>query len=146
MEIPEFPAPVRRRAAPGADVGVDEAMIRALVSAFYARVRQDPELGPIFEREVADWDAHLAKLCDFWSSVLLMTGRFDGRPMAAHARAGDIGPAHFARWLALFEVTARAVWPAQAADLAVAKARQIGDSLQLGIAASRGELPPLVSR
>jgi hemoglobin len=142
MEIPEFPAPVRSRAAPGADVGVDEAMIRVLVSAFYARVRQDPELGPIFEREVDDWDAHLAKLCDFWSSVLLMTGRFDGRPMAAHARVGSIGPAHFARWLALFEATARAECTPGGAEHLVERARRIARSLEMGMAVQRGGLPP----
>jgi hemoglobin len=129
------------RLGPGAAAGVDEAMIQALVPAFYARVRQDPELGPVFEREVDDWDEHLAKLVDFWSSVLLATGRFQGQPMAVHVRVGDIGPQHFARWLALFESTAAQLWPTEAAALVTAKARQIGESLQLGIAVSRGELP-----
>jgi hemoglobin len=129
--------------APGVPAGIDEPMIERLVHAFYAKVRQDPELGPIFNREVADWDEHLAKLCDFWSSVVLMSGRFKGRPMAVHAGIDDIAAGHFARWLALFEETAAEVCPPKAAALFVAKARQIGESLQLGIAASRGEfLPP----
>lgn len=128
--------------APGAAVGIDEVMIRQLVHAFYADVRRDAVIGPIFERVVArEWDAHLAKLCDFWSSVLLMTGRFKGRPMAAHVEVGGLGGAHFARWLDLFEETARRLWPEPAADLVVARSRMIAESLQLGIAASRGELP-----
>jgi hemoglobin len=144
------PLPVgasRPRIGPGAAAGVTEAMIAELVRAFYAKVRRDPVIGPIFEREIGDgWDEHLAKLCDFWSSVLLMTGRFKGAPMAAHARSPDIEPAHFARWLALFRETAAALWPPEAATLVVAKAEMIGESLQLGIAASRGEPPAALRR
>ncbi|MBW8814069.1 MAG: group III truncated hemoglobin [Caulobacterales bacterium] len=131
------------RIGPGVEVGVTEEMIRDLVHAFYGKVRGDPLLGPIFNGAVTDWDEHLAKLCDFWSSVLLMTGRFKGAPMAAHAALPDIGPRHFGRWLELFEATAREVCPPQAAALFVAKAQMIGQSLQLGIAVSRGQLPPL---
>ena len=142
MNAPRHTPSAHTRIGPGLAAGIDEPMIQALVAAFYARVRRDPDLGPVFEREVADWDDHLARLVDFWSSVLLMTGRFKGQPMATHVRVGGLTPEHFARWLTLFEATAREIWPGKAADLAVAKARQIGESLQLGIAASRGELPP----
>lgn len=136
-------APRRNRTqiAPGYAAGVTEEMIGELVHAFYAKVRAEPVLGPIFNQAVEDWDEHLAKLCDFWSSVLLMTGRFKGRPMAAHVQVPDIQPAHFARWLELFRQTAREVWPSPAADLVVEKAEMIGRSLQMGIAVSRGELP-----
>ncbi|WP_334163754.1 group III truncated hemoglobin [Phenylobacterium sp.] len=129
----------RRRLAPGHPAGVTEEMIRELVHAFYAQVRRDPALGPIFNRVVEDWDAHLAKLCDFWSSVTLMTGRFKGAPMAVHARLPEIRPTHFARWLHLFRQTAQAVCPPEAAALFIAKADIIGESLQLGIAANRRE-------
>ena len=138
---------LKDRSPPGLAAGVTEPMIAALVPAFYARVRADPALGPIFDRVIGDgWDEHLAKLCDFWSSVLLMTGRFKGSPMRAHAAVPDIAPAHFVRWLELFEATARELCPPAAADLFVAKARMIGQSLQLGLAASRGELPPIRDR
>ncbi|MFI4949709.1 MAG: group III truncated hemoglobin [Caulobacterales bacterium] len=131
----------RRLIAPGTAVGVTEEMIHTLVHAFYAKVRRDPALGPIFNRTIADWDHHLEKLCDFWSSVTLMTGRFKGAPMAAHARQPDIRATHFARWLHLFGETAAQTCPPEAAALFVAKAQMIGQSLQFGIAASRGELP-----
>ncbi|HKR89223.1 MAG TPA: group III truncated hemoglobin [Phenylobacterium sp.] len=134
----------RARVAPGVAAGVDEAMVSRLVTAFYGKVRRDPQLGPIFNREVEDWDEHIAKLCDFWSSVLLMTGRFKGQPMLVHAKLADIGPAHFVRWLELFRQTAGEVCPPEAAALFCAKADSIGESLQLGVAVSRGEpLPPL---
>jgi hemoglobin len=129
---------------PGVAVGVDEAMIRDVVHAFYAKVRGDEVLGPVFARVPdAEWGAHLAKLCDFWSSVLLATRRYQGRPMPAHVAIPEISPPHFARWLELFRATAREVCPPEAAALFVARAEMIAQSLQLGIAASRGELPPL---
>ncbi len=130
------------RIGPGAHVGIDEAMIRNQVHTFYGRVRLDPVLGAIFNDAIADWDDHLDKLCDFWSTVLLMTGRFKGSPMAAHARRPDIQGAHFPLWLDLFERTAREVCPPPAADLFVEKSRMIGRSLALGLAVSRGEFPP----
>ena len=131
------------RIGPGVPAGVDEALIRRQVHTFYGRVRQDPVLGPIFNDAIADWDEHLAKLCDFWSSVLLMTGRFKGSPMAAHARRPDIRDEHFALWLDLFERTAREVCPPAAADLFVERSRMIGRSLALGLSVSRGVIPPL---
>ena len=134
-------APARPRVGPGVAAGVTEAMIAQVVHAFYGRVRQDPVLGPVFNAAVDDWDEHLAKLCDFWSSVLLMTGRFKGQPMAAHARLPDIEAGHFARWLELFAQTAQDVCPPDAAALFVAKSRIIGKSLQIGVDVARGALP-----
>lgn len=129
--------------APGDAAGVTEDMVRTLVHAFYDRARRDPEIGPIFEDNVGDWDAHLGKLCDFWSSVTLMTGRFHGMPMQAHARLPGLGPNHFARWLELFAETAEAVCPPAAAALFIDRSRRIARSLQLGIAVTRGDLPAL---
>lgn len=131
----------RARLAPGVAVGVTEPMIRAVVRAFYARVREHEVLGPIFNSRVEDWDEHLAKLCDFWSSVLLMSGRFKGSPMQAHAAIDEIDRAHFAQWLELWRSTTRELAPPAAAALFIEKAEMIAESLQLGIAVSRGLLP-----
>jgi len=132
----------RAHLAPGYSVGVTEEMIRTLVHAFYGKVRIDPALAPIFNRAIGEgWDAHLAKMCDFWSSVVLMTGRFKGAPMATHARLPELRPTHFARWLHLFAQTANAECPPDAAALFIAKSETIARSLQLGIAAARGVLP-----
>ena len=50
---------------------ITENMIRQLVHGFYAKVRADQELGPIFARVIGeDWDPHLEKMCAFWSSVM----------------------------------------------------------------------------
>jgi len=116
-----------------ARTGIDEAMIERLVHTFYGRVREDATLGPIFAREVEDWDAHLRTLVDFWSSIALMTARYDGRPMPAHVRLGVDG-SHFARWLELFRATAQEVCTPEAAAFFLGKADQIARSLQMGIA------------
>ena len=122
-----------------ARTGIDEAMIERLVRTFYARVRRDPLIGPVFESRVKDWEAHMARLCDFWSSVALMSGRYQGRPMAAHLPL-PVDTEHFDRWLELFAATAREICPPAAAEHFLERAQRIADSLELGIAAQRGEI------
>jgi hemoglobin len=132
-----------RRSSLIADVisktGINEPMIARLVHTFYARVRQDELIGPIFESRVQDWEDHLRRLCDFWSSVTLMSGRYHGQPMAVHLSVSPESQ-HFDRWLQLFEQTAREQCPPAAADYFIERARRIADSLEMGIAARRGEL------
>jgi hemoglobin len=124
--------------APGLTVGVDETMVAELVDRFYAKVREDELLGPVFNTRIEDWDEHLAKLRAFWSSVVLMTGRYKGQPMPVHIAISEITDKHFERWLALFAETAKVVCPPDAAALFVDRSRRIADSLRLGIAASKG--------
>jgi hemoglobin len=124
-----------------ARTGIDMAMIERLVRAFYSRARRDSLIGPIFERKVADWEAHISRMCDFWSSVALMSGRYHGQPMAAHLPL-PIDTRHFDRWLELFTETAREVCPPAAAAYFIDRAQRIADSLELGIAAQNGESRP----
>jgi hemoglobin len=112
-------------------------MIAELVDAFYARVRADTLLGPVFDGAVKDWSDHLGRMRDFWSSVTLMSGRYKGKPIPAHVKLADIGAAHFERWLDLFFETAREVCPPQAAAVFASRAERIAESLQLGIAFHR---------
>jgi hemoglobin len=119
--------------------GIDDAMIESLVRTFYGRVRQDALIGPIFEARIEDWDHHIAKLCAFWSSVALMTGRYHGQPMQKHVRL-PVGGTHFDRWLALFESTANELCPPVAAAHFIERARRIADSLEMGIATQQGQM------
>lgn len=85
---------------------VSEDGIRQLVDAFYAKVRIDPELAPIFARAIpGDWQPHLTKMYAFWSSVMLTTGRYKGNPVAKHLAIPGIQPHLFERWLGLFNET-----------------------------------------
>ena len=120
-----------------AETGIDEAMIERLVRGFYARVRADELLGPIFSARIAQWEPHLEKMFAFWSSVALMSGRYHGQPMARHLPL-PIDAEHFDRWLALFARTARDLCPQPAAERFISLSRRIAESLELGLASSRG--------
>ncbi len=113
---------------------ISEDMVRQLVHAFYTKVRADETLGPIFARVIGDdWGPHLAKMCDFWSSVMLMSGRYKGNPMIAHMRLKMVRPEHFARWLQLFRATALEECPPPIAVQFIGRADNIARSLQLGM-------------
>jgi hemoglobin len=113
---------------------MDDNGLKSLVNAFYARVRADDALGPIFNDAIGDWPEHLGKLADFWSSVMLTTGRYSGRPVPAHMRHRDrITPALFERWLALWAQTTDELMESKAAAALQAKAGRIAESLQLAM-------------
>ena len=116
-----------------AETGIDEAMIDRLVRGFYARVRDDALIGPVFEARIADWEPHLQRMCAFWSSVALMTGVYHGQPMQKHLPL-PVDARHFDRWLAIFEATARDLCPPKAAEHFIERARRIAESLELGLA------------
>jgi hemoglobin len=142
MTIPVTSALQRRAeitAAIQAETGIDEAMIERLVRGFYARVRQDPLIGPVFDARIRDWEPHLQRMCAFWSSVALMSGRYHGQPMPKHLPL-PVDGRHFDRWLELFEATARDLCPAKAAEHFVERARRIAESLELGVAGANGVL------
>jgi hemoglobin len=113
---------------------IDEAALGLLIPAFYARVREDAALGPVFDDAVDDWPEHLERLVAFWSSVMLASGRYKGNPVAVHAQHRTrITPDLFARWLAIWDdVTAETMAPGAAAALQD-KARRIAESLQLAL-------------
>jgi hemoglobin len=113
---------------------ITEDQLTQVVAAFYARVRRDPELGPIFNGAVEDWDEHLQTLARFWSSVMLTTGRYKGNPLAAHMKHVEaISPALFGRWLTLWRETTTELLPPASARQLQAKAERIAESLQLGL-------------
>ncbi|WP_029085441.1 group III truncated hemoglobin [Bradyrhizobium sp. th.b2] len=117
--------------------GITEAMIECLVHGFYAKVRRDPMLAPVFDTRIRDWDPHLEQMCAFWSSVALMTGRYHGTPMVKHVPL-PVDAAHFDRWLQLFEATAAELCPSVAAEHFIDRARRIAANLEMGVASGQG--------
>jgi hemoglobin len=117
--------------------GITEEMIEHLVRGFYAKVRTDALLAPVFEAKIGDWEPHLRQMCAFWSSVALMTGRYHGAPMPKHMVL-PVNAEHFDRWLKLFEETARELCPPEAEAHFVERARRIAASLELGVAGANG--------
>lgn len=115
---------------------LDDVALAGLVDAFYARVRADSELGAMFNGAIApaDWPAHLGRMAQFWSSVMLGSGAYHGNPVAAHMRhRAEMNPSMFARWLTLWEDTARQCLSPQDALAVQIKARRIAESLQLAL-------------
>jgi hemoglobin len=113
---------------------ISEDGIRRLVDEFYAKVRTDAELAPIFNRAIpGDWGLHLATMRDFWSSVMLTSGRYKGNPVAVHLRIDGMDPQLFDRWLQLFDETCGELFNASLADTFRAKALRIADSLKLAL-------------
>ena len=114
--------------------GITEEALKALVDSFYAKVRRDPMIGPVFNAAIADWPEHLEKLQSFWSSVMLTSGRYKGRPLPAHIKHAEaISPASFERWLAIWRETTSELLDRQSAVALQEKAGRIAESLSLGI-------------
>lgn len=109
------------------------AQIDRVVAVFYAAIRRDPVLGPVFANHVQDWPEHEEKIARFWRNAILREGGYDGNPMRVHRAAGDVTADHFPRWLALFdEVLARHA-PVTIAPHWSALAHRIGRALSMGL-------------
>lgn len=112
-------------AGPDLHASVTEENIALLVERFYASVQQHPTLGPVFnDRLDGRWDKHLAQMKNFWSSVLLRSGRYEGFPLGAHFDVPGIERDHFGDWLALFEETLMGVYQEDVAQSILANANQ----------------------
>jgi len=150
MSAPVCPDPLRKRghdraraaaAARRAEAdarGLDAGFIAALVERFYGRIRGDAVLGPIFTAHIADWPAHLARMNQFWRSILHGSGEFSGNPMQKHLALPGLDAAAFSHWLELFYATLRELAAEHdldpvAAAMVAQRARMIADSLLTGI-------------
>ena len=117
-----------------ADPMITESQIATLIPRFYARVRADALIGPVFAGVIDDWPPNVEKLIAFWSSVMLTSGRYKGNPMAAHMKhLAIITPPMFDRWLALWAQVTVETLPADIAAALQAKAERIAQSLKLAL-------------
>lgn len=140
---PDRPEPGTRlhRIGWGTPEGLDDALIARVVAEFYARARADDVIGPVFNSRIAadEWPEHLARIADFWSAMLLGTGRYGGRPMPKHLAIEELGDAHFMRWLRLFRETVTDLCPPEVAAIFIERSERIGNSFRMNIALRRGE-------
>lgn len=90
----------------------NRADVYKLVSKFYAVIRADDLLGPIFNHHLKDeqWPPHIEKLTDFWVTSLFGEVCFKGNPSLAHIKVDkhlNLGMQqdHFKRWLKLWAET-----------------------------------------
>lgn len=125
-----------RRRSEAAAIGIDPDFVALMVGSFYARIREDALLGPIFNGRIADWPRHLSRMQSFWRSILMNSGEVSAQHMvASHLALPDIGETHFTRWLELFYATLRDLERhPNATRLVGNRARKIADSLLTSIA------------
>jgi hemoglobin len=115
-------------------MALEHHQLRPLIDAFYRRVRRDVRLGPIFEAHVKDWDEHSERLTDFWSSLMLTSGRYKGNPFATHRPfAAALDPELFERWLELWQISTDEMFPAEIAAEFQRKAGRVAESLKAGL-------------
>ncbi|PTV93892.1 hemoglobin [Rhodobacter aestuarii] len=112
---------------------VTEDEIERVVALFYKRVRAHPELAPIFAAHVEDWPHHEAKIARFWKGSILHAKGYEGSPMIAHRRAGDVEGGHFPLWLATFDAVLQETLTPEAATAWSALAHRIGKGLRMGV-------------
>lgn len=111
-----------------------------LVRTFYAKVRKDDLIGPIFNAVIPEdeWEAHLEKLTDFWEGNLFFRPLYKGNPILKH-RAVDqehgIGELHFQRWLGLWRGTVDELFEGAVAEDAKKRAESIAKILLVKLAA-----------
>lgn len=120
------------------------ADVSLLVNTFYAKIRKDDFLGPIFNAHVANWSEHLEKLTDFWESNLFRVSKFSGNPPAAHQRVDNaegygITQEHFGHWLQLWFETINELFEGERATRAKDLARRMSTHLFLAIWHGRPE-------
>lgn len=126
--------------------GITRRDIRDVVARFYATVRADPVLGPVFEQHIgteeAVWQHHLTKIEGFWANVMLHARTYNGNPMQVHMGVPQADADTFRRWLEIFDETVFATLPANKAQTFSTLAHRIGRSLQLGLERVRDHGPP----
>lgn len=116
--------------------------VSRLVNTFYAKIRVDETLGPIFNAIVTDWDVHLSRLTDFWESQLFLKRTYLGNPLAVHQHVdsvteGGINPLHFGLWLNLWFETLDELYEGEVVAIAKNRARKMSTMLTLKIFAGR---------
>lgn len=114
--------------------------ISNLVGAFYAKIRKDELLGPIFNKHIAEeqWAEHLSKLTDFWESNLFDVAKFRGNPTQKHINVDananyKIDQTHFGRWLNIWFQTIDDLYEGDVAIKAKESARKMSTGQYLAI-------------
>jgi hemoglobin len=109
--------------------------ISRLIKWFYARVRFEPDLEPIFDAHIEKWGPHLEMIIDFWCGQVGGPSPYAGG-MGRHFRMG-LAPEHFATWLRVWEQNCRdLLQPREAAEM-IQLAQTIADDLMRMIARKR---------
>lgn len=108
--------------------------VEQLVNVFYEKVQEDKLLCPLFAG--VNWELHLPVMYQFWENAIFFAGGYIGNPMAAHVllnKKTALNPAHFSRWLLLFNNTVDEFFQGDKAELAKQRANSIAVVMQTKI-------------
>lgn len=109
---------------------ITEHDVEILVHTFYDKIRANELLAPIFNEVIKDnWDGHLKKMCDFWSTILLYTRKYLSDPMVKHVPL-PLQKIHFNEWLLLFSKTVDELFSGEIAEIAKKRAGNIARVMQ----------------
>ncbi|WP_417443737.1 group III truncated hemoglobin [Joostella sp.] len=124
----------------------DRNDVNILVNTFYAKIRKDELLGPIFNVHIPDekWPEHLSKLTDFWETNLFGIAKFKGSPSRKHVNVDmnmdySIEQTHFGKWLQLWFETIDELYEGDLARKAKDSARKMATGQFLTIWHNRPE-------
>ena len=113
--------------------------VEQLIDAFYDKVRRDEVIGFIFNDIVkVNWEKHLPVMYDFWESVIFLSNKYSGNPMAMHIQLNErvkFTKEYFQRWLQLFTGTVDELFEGKKADLIKEKAISIAAIMETKITA-----------
>ena len=115
--------------ASGALPDVDDEALIPLLTAFYDAIERDEVLRPYFAG--LDMAAHIPRIADFWSTVLLLSRRYQGNAFRPHLEMPGLTAEHFRRWLATLEATIDARHVGPLAEQMKALGHRIAYSMQL---------------
>ncbi|RVU48541.1 group III truncated hemoglobin [Lujinxingia sediminis] len=108
------------------------AAINEMVHTFYACIREDPVLGPIFESRIDHWPDHLERMVYFWRAVLRSEPTFTmserGAPPVLHWAMDEVERHHYRRWLALFKDVVEGIYQPDDAEQVFEAASRIAEA------------------
>jgi hemoglobin len=104
--------------------------ISDLLRHFYADVRQDPLIGPIFNAQIKDWKQHLEIIGKFWETIIGGPQTY-ARPMPMKHLPLRLREEHFERWLFLWQVNCRGHLPSEPAREMIDLAHHITSKLRI---------------
>jgi len=116
--------------------------VSLIVRNFYANVRADETLSPIFDSVISDWEPHLEKLIDFWEMNLFGGKNYSGNPIAIHQKTdvqtkNGVSPYHFGTWLNLWFATIDSHFEGENANVLKFRARKMQTVLMVAIFENR---------
>ncbi|CAN0593913.1 unnamed protein product [Ectocarpus sp. 12 AP-2014] len=124
------------------DLIKDRADVSVLVRTFYAKIRKEEVLGPIFNNSITDWDSHLELLTNFWETQLFLKRTYHGNLVTAHQEVDEkmnhtITSEHFGLWLNLWFETIDELFTGETAWIAKNRAQKMSTMLFMQMVKNR---------